>query len=814
MSMKHKLRRAFRRTAPNVLGSILQDLPELQKTTQPAPVEKKWLPHWFTELAATAAALALLLGVISGAIWFARNNPGDPPLSQFQEDIRVLAQDALSTVCPNGEEPGFKAEIEVTGSADALCRIEIRYKGYNYHFTYHSGVLQSIEFPYCLCVKEGYLSESAVQRMGLLLAEQEMGDTTLYLGGFEQYDSVYHMTFLSKTYFSYTDYYVHAKTGEVLWPSDSMQLEKAALDAALGHINMLWNDLHQLSVKQTDDGTLDCLVTLTAQDTVHELRVSIAGNIIEYSNKPCTTVPGDRDVPYVIGWQKARSIAMDHANLTWYDLIGFEYEFDDETGIPIYTVRLLDANSAEPHTVRINGYTGEITGPVLSRLKARDAALAYLGLDLNDVRSFDVGYSYHDTYAFYVSISTMGASHRLQISSSYAISSCESKTYDTDNQDGPKLDWRQARDAALEHRGFSLDELVSLAVYNKHDHYRVRIMTQHSVDEIFVSVDATTGAIIDQDETLLSEAEAQALAQNWAGGLSTVAQTELVTAEDGQRYYWISLRGQNDDWHLCYYVHAVTGKVTRAPLNVIVPPSPSDGKLDENSAIHIVLEKQYGINWRNRVSLVTCVYDDSVSDDCHYAINFEYDGQFHSVSIHAYSWEILSHTQIPLDHDSTQEHFQTLFGTPGSYYNSALTSLYTSPTELDLYRFFYHTYALDCVVPAINFTQEIPVLDRLKQILLLPDHTIDRVLTNHFGIAMQDLSPEALENLGYISLIDFYYVASEGRIVTENFQIKRMETAEDGTVQLYYTCRNYAYTCVVTLKPTDSGYIILSNLPA
>ena len=106
------------------------------------------------------------------------------------------------------------------------------------------------------------------------------------------------------------------------------------------------------------------------------------------------------------------------------------------------------------------------------------------------------------------------------------------------------------------------------------------------------------------------------------------------------------------------------------------------------------------------------------------------------------------------------------------------------------------------------------MLDRLKQILLLPDHTIDRVLTNHFGIAMQDLSPEALENLGYISLIDFYYVASEGTVVTENFQIMRMETAEDGTVQLYYTCSNYAYTCVVTLKPTDSGYIILSNLPA
>lgn len=810
MSMKHKLRRAFRRTAPNVLGSILQDLPELQKMAPPAPAEKKWLPHWFTELAATAAALALLLGVIGGAIWFAGNNPGDPPLSQFQEDIRVLAQDALSTVCPNGEEPGFKAEIEVTGSADALCRIEIRYKGYNYHFTYHSGVLQSIEFPDCKCVKEGYLSESAVQRMGLLLAEQEMGDTTLYLGGFEQYDSVYHMTFLSKTYFSYTDYYVHAKTGEVLWPSDSMQLEKAALDAALGHINMLWNDLHQLSVKQTDDGTLDCLVTLTAQDTVHELRVSIAGNIIEYSNKPCTTVPGDRDVPYVIGWQKARSIAMDHANLTWYDLIGFEYEFDDETGIPIYTVRLLDANSAEPHTVRINGYTGELTGPVLSRLKARDAALAYLGLDLNDVRSLDVGYSYHDTYAFYVSISTMGASHRLQISSSYAISSCESKTYDTDNHDGQKLDWRQVRDAALEHRGLSLDELVSLAVYNEHDHYRVRIMTQHSVDEIFVSVDATTGAIIDQDETLLSKEEAQALAQNWAGGFSTVAQTELVTAEDGQRYYWISLRGQNDDWHLCYYVHAVTGKVTRAPLNVIVPPSPSDGKSDENSAIYLAIEHS-GLTVFE-YAIATCVFDDSDLDNQYYIVTLLSDSRYHCISVHAYSREILSYTQIPLDQDGTQEYFQTLFSAVGGYYNSALTSLYESPADLDLNRFFCQTCSGGWVIPDVYF--EIPAKDRNKQVQLLPKHLINRVMTDYFGITFEELNPDRLAELGYIGIIDFYYAASEGTVVTENFQIKRMETAEDGTVQLYYTCSNYAYTCVVTLKPTDNGYIILSNLPA
>ena len=685
MSMKHKLRRAFRRTAPNVLGSILQDLPELQKTTQPAPVEKKWLPHWFTELAATAAALALLLGVISGAIWFARN-------SEIPDDPHVTPSDPSSLIGSDWDHKGAR--------------------------------------------------NSVLQHLGI-----DMSDI--------QYLNV---TFLSREAY-------------------------------------------------------DCSVTVKYSSS----------QTIFYVDGPCAVVDSqsvtiesspDVALAYVIPWRVARDIALEQADLTLDDLIGFEYEFDDETGIPIYTVRLLDANSAEPHTVRINGYTGEITGPVLSRLKARDAALAYLGLDLNDVRSLDVGYSYHDTYAFYVSISTMEASHRLQISSSYAISSCESKTYDTDNHDGPKLDWRQARDAALEHRGFSLDELVSLAVYNKHDHYRVRIMTQHSVDEIFVSVDATTGAIIDQDETLLSEAEAQALAQKRVEELSTVDQTELVTAEDGQRYYWISLRGQIDDWHLCYYVHAVTGKVTIAPLDVIVPPSPSDRKLDEKSAIHIVLEKQYGINWRNRVSLVTCVYDDSVSDDCHYVINFEHDGQFHSVSIHAYSWEILSHTQIPLDHDSTQEHFQTLFGTPGSYYNSALTSLYTSPTELDLYRFFYHTYALDCVVPAINFTQEIPVLDRLKQILLLPDHTIDRVLTNHFGIAMQDLSPEALENLGYISLIDFYYVASEGTVVTENFQIMRMETAEDGTVQLYYTCSNYAYTCVVTLKPTDSGYIILSNLPA
>jgi hypothetical protein len=87
-------------------------------------------------------------------------------------------------------------------------------------------------------------------------------------------------------------------------------------------------------------------------------------------------------------------------------------------------------------------------------------------------------------------------------------------------------------------------------------------------------------------------------------------------------------------------------------------------------------------------------------------------------------------------------------------------------------------------------------------------------MTDYFGITFEELNPDRLAELGYIGIIDFYYAASKGTVVTENFQIKRMETAEDGTVQLYYTCRNYAYTCVVTLKPTDSGYIILSNLPA
>lgn len=688
MSMKHKLRRAFRRTAPNVLGSILQDLPELQKMAPPAPAEKKWLPHWFTELAATAAALALLLGVIGGAIWFARN-------SEIPDDPHVTPSDPSSLIGSDWDHKGAR--------------------------------------------------NSVLQHLGI-----DMSDI--------QYLNV---TFLSREAY-------------------------------------------------------DCSVTVKYSSS----------QTIFYVDGPCAVVDSqsvtiesspDVALAYVIPWRVARDIALEQADLTLDDLIGFEYEFDDETGIPIYTVRLLDANSAEPHTVRVNGYTGELTGPVLSRLKARDAALAYLGLDLNDVRSFDVGYSYHDTYAFYVSISTMGASHRLQISSSYAISSCESKTYDTDNQDGPKLDWRQARDAALEHRGLSLDELVCLSINRYYigsdhleTHYSVRIMTQHSVDEIFVSVDATTGAIIDQDETLLSEAEAQALAQKRAGGLSTVDQTELVTAEDGQRYYWISLRGQIDDWHLCYYVHAVTGNVTRAPLNVIVPPSPSDGKLDENFAINLAREHSGLALFEYKIA--TCVFDDSDLDNQYYIVTLISDSRYHCISVHAYSREILSYTQIPLDQNGTQEYFQTLFSAVGGYYNSALTSLYESPADLDLNRFFCQTSSTNWFYPAVYF--QIPAKDRNKQVQLLPDHWINRVMTDYFGITFEELNPDRLAELGYIGIIDFYYAASEGTVVTENFQIERMETAEDGTVQLYYTCSNYAYTCVVTLKPTDSGYIILSNLPA
>lgn len=87
MHMKNKIRKAFESATPDVLNRVLQSCPAGESGTAIEPAVVAVQHNWFREVASTAAALVLLIGVCAGAIWTLGNielvpaGPTDPSFS-------------------------------------------------------------------------------------------------------------------------------------------------------------------------------------------------------------------------------------------------------------------------------------------------------------------------------------------------------------------------------------------------------------------------------------------------------------------------------------------------------------------------------------------------------------------------------------------------------------------------------------------------------------------------------------------------------------------------------------------------------------
>lgn len=149
----------------------------------------------------------------------------------------------------------------------------------------------------------------------------------------------------------------------------------------------------------------------------------------------------------------------------------------------------------------------------------------------------------------------------------------------------------------------------------------------------------------------------------------------------------------------------------------------------------------------------------------------------------------------------------------GNLYNSALSSIYDSPDQLDL-RFFLDGLQRE---HGATLTQE------EKDLLSLPEgdvfrYSADEVeayLNTCFGIGIQDLHTDALQNLTYLQSTNSYYYATSGwdGCVTA-FSANSVEALPDGTLMMYYTTGGWpAPNMVARLQPTAEGYLILSNQP-
>lgn len=165
------------------------------------------------------------------------------------------------------------------------------------------------------------------------------------------------------------------------------------------------------------------------------------------------------------------------------------------------------------------------------------------------------------------------------------------------------------------------------------------------------------------------------------------------------------------------------------------------------------------------------------------------------------------------DSSAALAEFNDLFGNLGGWYNRTLTSLYTSPEQLDLQLFFYRGFDTESQTPTDEEWAELEGLEGFDinyDLIRLPGDKMNEVLEAYFGVTLEDMSAESFEGLTYLESTGCYYFMTTDFVGAEDFAATGMEVLENGTIRLYYTLGGVdAY--VVTLKPNGDGYMILAN---
>lgn len=148
-----------------------------------------------------------------------------------------------------------------------------------------------------------------------------------------------------------------------------------------------------------------------------------------------------------------------------------------------------------------------------------------------------------------------------------------------------------------------------------------------------------------------------------------------------------------------------------------------------------------------------------------------------------------------------------------SWFNQALTCEYDSPEQIGILSFFY------CGIPGESkiTDEEKAQLKNMQgfgtpagDICRLHPDKMNAVLTECFGITLEDVDPTGFNSLAYLESTNCYYFKASSPNFVENFKADRVERNSDRTIDVYYNI-SYKGDYVVTVKPHGDSYRILSN---
>lgn len=814
MRMKNKIRRSFNSAAPDVLGSVLQELPEQKSapTARPMPTSPK--TSRFREFAATAAALALLISMIGGTAWYFDNysgpdtgntNPtaptGDPGITQpsdttppneplrdiYVEDLDYWAENILYPWYLRDfdyMEPEVKTPLSTvcTDSVYVLKKTMGSYS-YEFHFDAWYGNLVAI-----LVVGgsdntvNSFIPESVAKAIALL----NMGDyennfsSQLYKVTIQLVrtgsSGYYCISITSETELYIRPYYINARTGELLalgdevepgytvgpvptedtTPPDGLIPEDMAIEFALEYANVDEANIIACYFQMDVMGTPVYWILFDDGTYYYEITMgAYSGEILAFPTPVLmdkATLPDGR-ISDTMALQAALDflgISKEQAEQIICTVETDQYRITLEY---LETHFLFTVNAYNPTDITCEKY--EATGA--TPIQARNYALDYIGTGMENVSFLrieqDMG-GEQDNPGFLVEIVTEGVEYQLSLDHYGVVLSSEKFDVGV-NPDESRTDiigWRAARDILLDSWGMTLDELTF---------FRYRYVTSENYpDRYEIYLDESYGA------------------------------SGIIVAKNGEAFY------ENETYNTAILTVDAITEIAMMDVSQEIRENYGAGAYAE---CFMITQVHYGSGVREG------------SIQLYYEWSLYADGLWVTYHVDAFTGEIL------LRDINVSDLLTDLFDEWGSWYNMALTCEFENPSTLKLSRFFYNGFPDESQTPTDEeraALQAAGVYWEEADLIRLPSGKMDDILIQYFGITLAEMDESCFDGLTYLESTDCYYMMHTDAICVEGFSIEALETLENGNLAVQYTSsRTGINVWYMELEPWGTGYQILMNFP-
>jgi len=191
------------------------------------------------------------------------------------------------------------------------------------------------------------------------------------------------------------------------------------------------------------------------------------------------------------------------------------------------------------------------------------------------------------------------------------------------------------------------------------------------------------------------------------------------------------------------------------------------------------------------------------------------------ITLHQTDAGYLVKSNVPMVFAFTQEDIDTfteLFSQKGesvNYYNRLLNAEFEHRTEVDLFRIFCDQDADEAGVltdKEMSFLSGKAQINLDAEVMRVSKEKMNAVLQDHLDVKLFDTGKVGLDRFVYFGDTNSYYRNTDS-FGSVDFEITEGTWLNNGNVEIHYSVAD-SHSGVITLRNTEKGYVVLSNLIA